>query len=331
MNANFALLAAGLVLAGSVAAQTVYKYRHPDGRIEYSNKVLRGAVLLETIQGAPAVSTSSPAPTPAARGLTPAERRQGAVLDSRVGDRIAAREAAWLELRQATTALAAAEARLAAGLEPLPGEAGALAGSVPIATIDPNVPQTPALSPSEAVGGPGRPEFGGAAPVASFPEPKPPAPAPAPRRERDPVGPDAPKLKPQPPAAGAEGTPRPAPKPVPGSEGAPRPQGAEGVPPPAPKPNPLAERPPGRDATPVNPPAPAPGAEVVATAPTPPASPAIGGPQAAVTPAAGGSMTGRRGGGRSAEYQMRISRLEMDVEVARSRVDAAQAAYNRLR
>ena len=310
MNANFALnfalLAAGLALAGSVAAQTVYKYRHPDGRIEYSNKVLRGAVLLETIQGAPAVSTVAPAPAP--RGLTPAERRQGAVLDSRVSDRIAAREAAWLELRQATAALAAAEARLAAGLEPLPGEAGALAGSVVPATIDPNVPQTPALSPSEAVGGPGGPQIGGAAPVASFPQPTPPPPAPAPRRERDPVGPDAPKLKPQPPAAGAEGTP-----------------------PPAPKPNPLAERPPGRDTTPVNPPTPAPGAEVVATAPAPPASPAIGGPQPAAAPAAGGSLTGRRGGGRSAEYQLRISRLEMDVAAARSRVDAAQAAYNRLR
>jgi hypothetical protein len=307
MNANFALLAAGLVLAGSVAAQTLYKYRHPDGRIEYSNKVLRGAVLLEAIQAPAPAPAPRAAPAPAPRGLSPGERSQAATVDRNVQQRVSAREAAWLELRQATTALAAAEARLAAGLEPLPGEAGALAGSVPIATIDPNVPQTPALSPSEAVGGPGGPQIGGAAPVASFPEPKPPAPAPAPRRERDPVGPDAPKLKPQPPAAGAEGTP-----------------------PPAPKPNPLAERPPGRDTTPVAPTTP-PGAEVVATAPTPPASPAIGGPQAAVTPAAGGSLTGRRGGGRSAEYQIRISRLEMDVAVARSRVDAAQAAYNRLR
>jgi hypothetical protein len=216
MNRHLALAAACLLLASSAWAERVYKYRHADGRIEYSNRVLRGPELLEVLQ------TTHAAPAPAPR----VDPKQAAAADERLRKRAAALDAAWLEVREASSALAAIEARLSAVAEPRADEARAEAGTVVLPTPPPGSNQTPALSPSDAVGGPGSPAVGG--------------------------------------AAG-------------------------------------------------------------------PASPAVGGPQPGALPAVGGSMTGRRGGGRSAAYVERLSALEADVASARARLDAALANYHKLR
>ena len=141
------ILFACLLLASAVGAETVYKYRHPDGKVTYSNKRLAGLELIETFD------VRYPAPAPkavaSARVATPAD-------EARIKKRLAALDAAWQEVQDATTALNGAEARFAAGVAPFEEEGVSLAG-----------PATPA--PSE-VGGPqaaATPAVGGPQPAAS--------------------------------------------------------------------------------------------------------------------------------------------------------------------
>ncbi len=183
------------LLPASAAGETIYKYQHADGRVTYSNRPLSGAVLLEQFEYEP----SPPARTEG----DPEKSRLDA--EQRISKHLAALEQAWKEVQDATQALAQAEERLRAGVEPKADDPRQLGGSA-----------------------------------------------------------DAPPL-----AAGG---------------------------------------------------------------PQPPAPPAVGGPQPAVPPAVGGPM-GRRqgGGGRSPEYQERMTALEADVRTARERLDAALRRYNALR
>ena len=137
-----------LLLSSAAAAETIYKYRLANGQTTYSNHLQRDAELIETFdyRFAPPAAPDRSAPKAAAKA------------DEHMKVHLARLDKAWTEVQAATRGLATAEARLAAGEAPLPGEAGAFAG-----------PPAAALSPAEA-GGPQAPApqaVGGPAPAAS--------------------------------------------------------------------------------------------------------------------------------------------------------------------
>jgi len=138
-----------LLLSSAAAAETIYKYRLPNGQMTYSNRLLRDAELIETFdyRFAPPAAPDRSAPKAAAKA------------DENMKVHLARLDKAWAEVQAATRALAIAEARQAAASDaPLPGETGAFAG-----------PPAAALPPP-AVGGPqplAAPAAGGPAPAAS--------------------------------------------------------------------------------------------------------------------------------------------------------------------
>lgn len=110
-----------LALALPAAAETVYKYRGADGKMTYSNRLLRDAELIETFEyNFPAAARAS------SRGTA---SNADAAVDARMKTHLAALDKAWEEVQLATRSLAAAEARLAAGEAPLEGESTALASA----------------------------------------------------------------------------------------------------------------------------------------------------------------------------------------------------------
>jgi hypothetical protein len=100
------LLVAAPALA---AAETIFKYRRPDGRIVYSDSTVKGAKRIGVLD--------LPAPPPAAPRSEP-PRFSSEVAVTRRAD-LAAADA---EIREATLALRNAEERQKQGVEPLPGE-----------------------------------------------------------------------------------------------------------------------------------------------------------------------------------------------------------------
>ena len=111
---RISLVLAALVAALPAAAQTVYRYVTPDGRVIFSDSPVPGARLERTI--APPAPVSAP-PAPA-----PVESREPAAADKAAPDRFARLRAADAEVNAATQALGTAQAQLASGKEPLPGE-----------------------------------------------------------------------------------------------------------------------------------------------------------------------------------------------------------------
>jgi hypothetical protein len=100
--------------AGLAAAETVYKYQRPDGRVIYSDSPVEGAKLIGQFELVPAPAAPGPAHgepvrRPAATGDT-AERRALAV------------EAADARIKAADQALKDAQERQQQAVEPLPGE-----------------------------------------------------------------------------------------------------------------------------------------------------------------------------------------------------------------
>src|SRR5258706_9778341 len=117
------VFAALLLLPSAASADTVYKYRRADGRIIYSNEPVPGAQLIESVE------YKFPAPTSVA---TPANRiaaNSDAEGEARITRNLAARDAAWQDVQDATRALALAEERLRAGEEPMAGERVAVAAA----------------------------------------------------------------------------------------------------------------------------------------------------------------------------------------------------------
>ena len=101
------------LLSGLAAAQTVYKYRHRDGTIVYSDTPIHGAKLIgqfELVPLPPQETREIPAWPPA-----------GSV-DERARARVEALNAADAEIKAADRALKEAQERQQAGVEPLPGE-----------------------------------------------------------------------------------------------------------------------------------------------------------------------------------------------------------------
>ena len=112
MRARIVLLAAGLLFAAAAAADTVYKYRRADGRVEYSNRLLPGLELIETFEYKFAPAAAAPANS--TKGLVEGEARIKKFLDSL--------QAAWAEVQDASLALATAEEKLRVGEEPQDGD-----------------------------------------------------------------------------------------------------------------------------------------------------------------------------------------------------------------
>jgi hypothetical protein len=141
------LLFAGLLFESAAGAETIYKYRRADGQMTYSNRLIPGEELIETFEYkfAPPAAPDRKAP------------KAAAAADERIKVHLSALDKAWSEVQAATRALAAAEARQAAGDDPRPGEAGALAGPPPAA-----LPSTEAGGPQASAA----PAAGGPAPAA---------------------------------------------------------------------------------------------------------------------------------------------------------------------
>ena len=100
------LLVASPALA---AADTIFKYQRPDGRIVYSDSTVKGAKRIGVLD--------LPAPPPVVPRVEP--RRFSSELAETRRAELAEADA---EIRQATLALRAAEERQKQGVEPLPGE-----------------------------------------------------------------------------------------------------------------------------------------------------------------------------------------------------------------
>ena len=112
MKHNLAALLLALFAAGA-AAQTVYKSIMPDGRTVYGEKPAAGAKKVETIE-TPSAKTGMTA-------ITPEEQARAA--ESKLRPSVAPAPAGRTqEAQDARLALKNAEAALAAGKEPLPGE-----------------------------------------------------------------------------------------------------------------------------------------------------------------------------------------------------------------
>jgi len=110
-----------LILAtcmAAAAADTVYKYQRPDGKVVYSDAPVRGAKLIGQFElvPVPAATESSRGEPPRRPADTTAERR-GAALD-----------AADAQIKAAEQALKDAQVRQQQGVEPLAGERLGLVG-----------------------------------------------------------------------------------------------------------------------------------------------------------------------------------------------------------
>ena len=118
------LACVALTFPAAAAAQNIYRYVFPDGRVVYSDSPVPGAKLQGTVTPPP--PPMSP-PGPAERSGSPssASKAQGGAAPD---DAIARLAAADRNVQDATRELEEARARLAAGQEPLPGERTGTAG-----------------------------------------------------------------------------------------------------------------------------------------------------------------------------------------------------------
>ena len=135
-------LLAGLLFASAAAGQTISKYRRADGQVIYSIRPVSDAALVEQIHYVPASPVRSQGEPD--KSLLEAEER--------IRKQLAARDRAWQDLQHARLALARAEERLRAEIEPSADEPRQLARSGDFAP--PAAGGGPILSAPPAVGGP---------------------------------------------------------------------------------------------------------------------------------------------------------------------------------
>ena len=112
------LVALVLVLALALrlaAAETVYKYRRPDGSTLYSDVPLRGAKLIGRFE-------LVPVPPPAKAGLTRPGRGAAQDADELARQRVQDLDASYAAIKAAEESLKEALERQQAGVEPLAGE-----------------------------------------------------------------------------------------------------------------------------------------------------------------------------------------------------------------
>lgn len=137
-------LIALLLASTGVTAETIYKYRQPDGRVVFSNMPLPDATLLEAIEYEPAAR-----PPDVERSSAKAHLED----EERIRTRLATLEQAWQEVQAARVALVKAEDRLRLDAEPLEAEPRQLGGP---SFLSPPAVGGPSPSPPPAVGGPQR-------------------------------------------------------------------------------------------------------------------------------------------------------------------------------
>jgi len=122
MPGRIALLLACFLLIAAAEADTVYKYRRPDGRTIYSNKLEPGLELIETFE----YKFSDPVPA------RPGAARSDAEGEARITKRLDDLQAAWTEVQESRAALAQAEERLRAGSVEQEGDRiGVVTGAAP--------------------------------------------------------------------------------------------------------------------------------------------------------------------------------------------------------
>ncbi|HSO07686.1 MAG TPA: DUF4124 domain-containing protein [Pelomicrobium sp.] len=114
---RFAIAAALLLAGGAALAQTVYRSTMPDGRVIFGDAPAPGATRVEEVR-------VQPAPTVA----PPATREQVQRAQENAAERTEQRRDAQQRLEEARNELSRAEAALANGTEPLPGERLGTAG-----------------------------------------------------------------------------------------------------------------------------------------------------------------------------------------------------------
>ena len=115
-TASWLVAAIALACAAAAPAQTIFKYRTPDGRIVYSDKPVAGATLEEEFERAPV-------PDPAAASAQEqAARARARDVNERAAERTRALDAISEEINAATVALERGRQALEAGREPLEGE-----------------------------------------------------------------------------------------------------------------------------------------------------------------------------------------------------------------
>jgi Domain of unknown function (DUF4124) len=115
------LLAIALPIAAA-EADTVYKYRRPDGRTIYSNKPEPGLELIETFE----YKFADPPPA------RPGAAQDAAEGEARIEKRLDDLQTAWTEVQESRAALAQAEERLRAGSVEQEGDRiGIVTGAAP--------------------------------------------------------------------------------------------------------------------------------------------------------------------------------------------------------
>ena len=122
MLVRIVALLACLLFSASAAAETIYKYRHADGRTVYSNRLEPGLELIETFEYR--------IPAPAAKAKFRAASQSDAEGEARIKKQLDSLQAGWMEVQEATRVLAAAEERLRAGEEPQAGASPAVGGAM---------------------------------------------------------------------------------------------------------------------------------------------------------------------------------------------------------
>lgn len=122
MPGRIAALAACFLLIAAAEAETIYKYRRPDGRTVYSSRLEPGLELIETFE----YKFAPPAPA------RPGAAKSDAEGEARIAKHLDALQAAWTEVQDARRAVALAEERLRAGSEPQEGDRiGVVTGAAP--------------------------------------------------------------------------------------------------------------------------------------------------------------------------------------------------------
>lgn len=142
MSLRIASLSVGLLLASVAGAETIYKYRDAGGKTTYSNRLIPGAELIEAFE----YRFSAPVAAPQGNA-----NQSDAAGEARIRKHLAALDAAWAEVQEATKAFAVAEERLRAGVEPLEGEGVALGGAATQVAPEVGGPQA---SAAPGAGGP---------------------------------------------------------------------------------------------------------------------------------------------------------------------------------
>lgn len=100
--------------AASAAAETVYKYQRPDGKVIYSDSPVKGAKLIGQFELVPAPASAAPT-----QGEPP---RPSAGTDDGADSRARALEAADARIKAADQVLKDAQERQQRAVEPQPGE-----------------------------------------------------------------------------------------------------------------------------------------------------------------------------------------------------------------